>query len=426
MAEKTILKSEISSQKKTLKLPGAIGDWTTYRPAKVLIKKVKSGLYGFDRISREELNTVLLIHYRFIQQLLKRVKIDLGLSGELLQCQVEQVSYLNFLRSLGTAIVQGQLALPEKHESIAFFLDLNLANSLINHALGSRDLDAPPRALTEAEVATLTIALNEYLPLFSKTFKDIFPPPSFQYLSSPDAGIDPAFNTSATFIAFSAELTLNDNPAGKIIFGYQGQALKRLIKNYQEKERIAPLDLSRLPLAILNKIIVPIKATLGETSLLTSEISQLEVGDVVSLDTSIEEAIPLTIGKNLKVLAQPGINRRKKAVKILGLTDEYFSFTPPSKISNEEELLPSSKKKELKPSPLTSLAAGSAEAVQTEQPTTLPASEETFSDEDFSEEDFSETSFEDEEEGKENESVDFSGEDDDFSLEEDFPEEEPK
>src|SRR3989344_4948964 len=108
MADRPSSKPEIGSQKRVIKLPPAVGDWTTYRPAPVLVKKIKSGLYGFDRLSREALNQVLLIHYRFTQELLKRLKIDLGLGVEFFSCQADQTTYLNFLRTVSGAVVQGK------------------------------------------------------------------------------------------------------------------------------------------------------------------------------------------------------------------------------------------------------------------------------------------------------------------------------
>src|SRR3990167_8626028 len=103
-------KPEIASQKRTIKLPPAMGDWTTYRPPKALVKKVKTGLYGFDRLSKKETNQALLIHYRFIQEFFRRLKIDLGLGVELFTVQVEQVTYLNFLRTISGPVVQGKLS----------------------------------------------------------------------------------------------------------------------------------------------------------------------------------------------------------------------------------------------------------------------------------------------------------------------------
>jgi flagellar motor switch protein FliM len=338
MAERTLTKPEIASQKRVIKLPPAIGDWTAYRPPKVLVKKVKSGLYGFDRLSREELDQALLIHYRFVQTLLRHFKIDLHLGVEFLSCQVEQTNYLNFLRTLSGPVAQSKLAVAAMHEGIQLFVDLNLANSIINHALGSHDFEPLNRALTDAEAATFSAALAEYLPDFTAAFNKIFPDPAFTFLGSPDVTLDSSINPSATFVFFSAEVALNDTP-GRIIFGYPGSAIKSLLKSFNGKEKARATNFGRLPAATLSKILIAIGATLGKTSLLTSELHQLEEGDVVSLDTLTNAPVTLKIGQALEFKVQPGIADNHRAVRLTGFRDEEeMEITPPTVI--EEAPLP--------------------------------------------------------------------------------------
>lgn len=338
MAERTLTKPEIASQKRVIKLPPAIGDWTAYRPPKILVKKVKSGLYGFDRLSKEELNQALLIHYRFIQIFLRRLKIDLGLGIEFLACQIEQTNYLNFLRTLSGPVTQAKLTVASLHEAIQLYFDLNLANSIINHALGSHDFEPLSRALTGAEIATFTTAVAEYLPNFSAVFNKIFPDPGFTFLGAPDVTLDSSINPSSTFVFFSAEVTLNDSP-GKIIFGYPGNSLKSLLKGFAEQEKNRAANFGRLPAATLNKILIPVIATLGKTALLTSELDQLEAGDVVSLDTLTNSPVSLQLGKALEFKVQPGIADKRRAIRLTGWRDEEeIEITPP--VAIEEAPVP--------------------------------------------------------------------------------------
>ena len=270
MADRPTAKPEIASQKRVVKLPPAIGDWTAYRPPKILVKKIKSGLYGFDRLSNEELDRVMVIHYRFIQELLKRLKIDLAMGVEFYSFQVEQTTYLNFLRGLSGPIAQAKIQLPNLHDTIQWYCNLNLANSIINHALGSQDMESMSRGLTEAESTVLATAMTEYLPKLTQAFDNVFADPTFIMVGSPDISLDQSVGTTATFVSFSAELSLNDNPTEKIIFGYPGHMLKLLLKSHAEKERVKPLNFSRLPAALLNKISIPVSAILGKTYLSTN------------------------------------------------------------------------------------------------------------------------------------------------------------
>jgi len=335
MAERAI-KPEISSQKRTLKLPPAIGDWTTYRPVKALVKKVKSGLYGFDRLSNDELDLVLKIHYSFIQKLTERLKIDLGMGIEFSSCSVEQTTYLNVLRTITSPVVTSKLQLPGIHEGVQFILDLNMVHSLVNHALGSRDLELLHRGLTEAENVVVKQSLEAYLPMLAEAFAGVISNPELSQINSPDLTPDPAINASTTFVSFSAELTFNDNPSGRIVFGYLASTLKGLLKQYKEKQKAKPLNFSRFPSGLLNRLRVPIIALLGKTNLLTTELHHLEVGDVVSLDSPINSAIAVTVGSELKVKAQPGLKNKKKAIRLAGFSEENIIIEPPVEVTSNE------------------------------------------------------------------------------------------
>lgn len=401
MAERPLTKPEIASQKRVIKLPPAIGDWTTYRPPKVLVKKIKTGLYGFDRLSKVESNRALLAHYRFIQALLKSLKLDLGLGVEFFSCQVEQTTYLNFLRSLSGQIVQGKLSIEGIHENPQVFFDLVIANSIINHALGSHDIEPLSRGLTEAENNIFTATLTEYLPKYTLAFQNTFPEPAFSIVSSPDVTLDPSINPSSTFVAFSAEVAINDYPPAKITMGYPGNTLKGMIDAFLRKDKENPLNFSRLSAAALNKILVPVFADLGKTRLFTSELHGLEIGDVVALDTLTSSAVNLTLCNLLKLLVQPVIkDKRKKAVRIAGFREEEeIKLAPPIQITEEKK--PPAPPAEVPPVP---------PAPPTPAPPEFPEGE-LLEEEEFPEEDL----FEEEEEFPEEE-----------LFEEESPEEEKK
>src|SRR3989339_141003 len=335
MAERA--KPEIGSQKISIKLPPAIGDWTTYRPAKALGKRVKTGLFGFDRLAKHELNLFLKIHYHFMQSLFLKLRRELGIGTEFYACWAEQTTYLNFLRGLSGHVAQTSLSIPGIHENIQMILDLGIANSIINHSLGSRDLEPLGRGLTEAEGETLKLALSNYLPLYAQEYGHVFNTPELALLGSPDIILDPAVNPSSTFISFTADVSFNDNPTGRIVFGYQASTAKTLIKLYESGEHQKEINVDRLPAAILRKIIIPISATLGETTLSPTDLGTLEPGDVISLDTSIKSAISVKLGRHLRLLAQAGNLKAKKAIRLVGFEEDEVVIMPPLAFDNEPE-----------------------------------------------------------------------------------------
>jgi hypothetical protein len=122
---------------------------------------------------------------------------------------------------------------------------------------------------------------------------------------------------------------VNENPPGKITFGYVASALKKILLRYFEVEKKKPLDFSRLPPSLLNQVLIPFIAFLGKTTLLTSELKSLEIGDVVSVDSLINFPLVATVGNLLSLQVQPGIKNKKKAVRITSLTEEKIEISPP-------------------------------------------------------------------------------------------------
>ena len=61
-------------------------------------------------------------------------------------------------------------------------------------------------------------------------------------------------------------------------------------------------------------------AVLGHTVLSLHEVARLQVGDVIQLDTSPEEAITVEVGGSPRFLAQPGRRGEQSSVQLTGLT----------------------------------------------------------------------------------------------------------
>jgi len=397
MAEKG--KTDLSPQKISLKLSPALGDWTTYRPPRQLLKKIKVGLYGFDRLSEEELKEMHLLHYRFGEAYLSALKVNLHLGGELYSVESCQNSYANFIKSFSGPIFQGKIQLPALHEEIFISFDLPLANTLINAALGGHETKFIERGLTEAENLILETAITEYLSSFSNVFQGVLGQIKFEVVGSPDLTPHPSLNPSGTFVYFSLELTLAESQ-GNIIIGYPALLIKSLYKKFKAQAKPTVLNLKLLPREILSKLTIPAGVILGKTELTAGEIKNLEIGDVVMLDNSIQNALTLLLS-DIPLSVQPGTFEEHTAVRILGGEKEKEIRVQPPVPAAEE------KKKAPAPAPALKPAAAPAPSPAVKPPPLPPKfaasplrpvapppppkmEEEELEEEEFPEEDFDE------------------------------------
>lgn len=336
MAEKG--KPEVAPQKRSLKLSPALGDWTTYKPPRQLVKRVKIGLYGFDRLSEEELDQAHLLHYRYIETWLNALKMNLQLGSQLHQVDAYQNTYASFLKGALGPLFQARIKLPDFHEEVFFSLDQSLANALAGAALGILNPEETRKDLTEADLLVLETTLSEYLKLYQESFAGIVKNVAFENVGSPDITPNPSVNPQATFVYFVIELALNESH-GKLVFGYPGPLLKKVLKQMKDQYKPKPLALNKLNKETLYNIQLPLKVVLGQTELLASDIKKLEKGDVVSLDNSIKSAIAINLAENVVVLGQPGEKTGHAVVRVVGMEKEKeVKVTPPVYVEEKPEV----------------------------------------------------------------------------------------
>ncbi|OGC18964.1 hypothetical protein A3J90_07285 [candidate division WOR-1 bacterium RIFOXYC2_FULL_37_10] len=345
MADKS--KAEISPQKRSLKLAPMIGDWTTYKPSKSLTKKVKLGLYGFDRLSGEELKQAHLLHYNFAARLIRALKEKLRLGTELYLVEAYQNTYASFLKSSSMPVFQGKVTSSSYNEEVFVSFDMQMTDSLINAALGSDETAKLHRGLTEAEEIVLSRVLADYFPHYYDLFKEAIKDAAFLKVGSPDITIDSSINPQSTFVYFSIDLSINGN-MGRIIFGYSGLLLKNILKDLNKNKKAAPLSISRIPSPIFNSIKIPVSVSVGGSILSMAEIHNLELGDVVPLEQKIEDAVLISLSNKCIILGQPGKKEGKTVVRIVGFEKEKsVKVGPPiyeqpeiKKELQEEEIIP--------------------------------------------------------------------------------------
>jgi flagellar motor switch protein FliM len=336
--EKQQPRGEIAPHKRVLKLVPALGDWTTYKPKKVLVKRIKSGLYGFDRLSENELKEMHLIHYRFAESWLELLKSNLHLSGELYTIEAIQSNYQLFIKSLNEPLLQAKITLDDPSEEVFLSFDLDIVDSLINFGLGCKDSGGLKRELTEIENSVVDDILKKFFSPYKNSFNGAFDKHNLQIISSPEIVPNSAVNPTESFIYFVIQASVG-NSSGKIVFGYPSKLSKKLLKRKKDKKKIKSLPINKLNLEMLEKILLPLVTTLGKTTLTTTELLSLETGDVLSLDNSIQNAIPAVLAGK-QILGQPGIKDNKLSMKIIGLEKKKeLRITPPKIEEKEEEAL---------------------------------------------------------------------------------------
>ena len=87
----------------------------------------------------------------------------------------------------------------------------------------------------------------------------------------------------------------------------------------QEKEEIS---YSNMVENLLEKAPIPVKAVLGNSAFSISDFARLQVGDIIRLDTKVEDELSIYVGSMKKFTALPGVSGDDYAVRITSIIRE--------------------------------------------------------------------------------------------------------
>ena len=73
---------------------------------------------------------------------------------------------------------------------------------------------------------------------------------------------------------------------------------------------------------VIRRVAVPIKAVLGQSSISVSDFVNLQIGDIIRLDTRLEDELQVYVGNIHKFTALPGSSKESYAVRITSIIRE--------------------------------------------------------------------------------------------------------
>ena len=74
--------------------------------------------------------------------------------------------------------------------------------------------------------------------------------------------------------------------------------------------------------SLIKKVDIPIKAILGQSSITVSDFVNLQIGDIIRLDSKVENELDVYVGNIKKFTAMPGANQDKYAVRVTSIHRE--------------------------------------------------------------------------------------------------------
>ena len=292
-------------------------------------KPVKN--YDFARpskFSKEHLRTLEIIFEHYGRLLATNLPIFLRKNIQVEVMNSEAVTYMEFSNSLSNPVLLGIVDFSPLETNIIVEMASNLGFAMVDRMLGGEGepLDKI-RDFSEIELLIIERVMTSCVELLREPWAnvlDVHPRlerietnSQFAQIISPSemiaivtvnikiGDVEGLMNVCQPFITLEPVMDkLNTK------FWYSSQ---------KEKTGVSYSDAVE---TLINRAKIPIKAVLGNSVITVADFSQLQVGDIVRLDTKVDEELDVFVGDIKKFSALPGASGKDYAVRVTQIIRE--------------------------------------------------------------------------------------------------------
>ena len=293
-------------------------------------KKVKS--YDFkrpDKFSKDQIRTLFMLHESFSRLLNTYLSTHLRTMVNVEVASVEQLTYQEFVQSLANPSVISILAVPPLKGNIIMEVNTEIAFAFIDRVFGGEGKSGiKTRVLTEIEEVVMRRFVDkatshlkeawanvvEFYPSVEATesnpqFTQIVPPSDMVVIVTiqmrvgevegmmniciPYLVLEPVMSKLTTTFWVASSVSRDDDPE-------QVKILQRKIERTK----------------------VPFLVEMGDINITINEFLTLGFGDVLQLDTKVDDELKCRIGRKAKFFCRPGTSGKKMAVQITRILSE--------------------------------------------------------------------------------------------------------
>ena len=292
-------------------------------------KQVKN--YDFKRptkFSKEHLRTLEIIYEHYGRLLSTNLPVYLRKNIQVSVASSETVIFSEFTNALSNPVILGIVNFQPLGGTIIIELAAQLGFAMIDRMLGGTgDPLEKNRDFTEIEMTIIQKMMVVCMQLMREPWKNV-------------TDINPVMERIETNSQFAQVIAPNDMIAivtlnMKIgeVEGFMNVCLpfftlenvmdklntKYWYANMQEQNEE---DYEEYIEALIKRVDVPVKAVLGKSEVAVNDFLNLQVGDIIRLDTGVEDDLTVDVGNIKKFTALPGSSKDKYAVRVTSVIRE--------------------------------------------------------------------------------------------------------
>jgi len=291
----------------------------------------KEKVYDFKRalrFSKDQFRSLTRIHENYARLLTNYFSTTLRTFVQISVASVDQLPYEEFVRSVPSLTILNIFEDASLSGRMVMEVNPNIAYAMLDRVLGGmgesfNKIDN----LTEIESKLIAQIFEDALVPYKDAWMNV-------YTIEPKMS-DFEVNTqflqiaapSETVVVVSLQVTVGE-VSGMINMCLPHVTLEPIIPSLsmhqwmvKSKKDATPEDAEQIKKNV-ERAYVGAKVELGHTTVSIAEFLDLTIGDVIPLQTRIDDPLRIKVGSELKYLGQPGLKNKHLAVQILDVVEE--------------------------------------------------------------------------------------------------------
>ncbi len=292
-------------------------------------KQVKD--YDFKRpvkFSKEHLRTLEIIFEHYGRLLSTNLPVYLRKNVQISVTSSETVTFSEFSNALSNPVILSIVNFAPLSGNIIMELSLNVGFAIIDRMLGGQGTALErPREFSEIEMAILEKILVVCMQLLREPWKNV-------------VEINPVLDRIETNPQFAQIIAPSDMIAIVTLNIRIGEVdglmniclpyftLESIMDNlntkfwYSTMQDNSDEDYQQHLESLIKRVSVPLRAILGRSSVSVNDFMNLQIGDIIRLDSEVGSDLTVYVGNIKKFTAVPGSSKEKYAVQVTSVLGE--------------------------------------------------------------------------------------------------------
>ena len=287
------------------------------------LSKIKK--YDFrnpQKIAKDQLRTLQIIHENFGRLFQTFLSGYLRAPVKTTILTVDQLAYSEFSNAISNPAFLSIIDFKPLSGQVLMDISTDVIFSMIDRLLGGDGTDKQElRPFSEIELSLLENMMNKVMPIIQEAWANVIElKPKLDKIE-----VNPQFaqivppNETIALITMNIEVGSTE---GMLNICIPHLVMEPILDKLSTKYwfSAAEKDLTKEELSVIKERVlgtkVPVRVELGSTTVRIKDVLNLQNGDVIKLNTNIDDMVKVKIGTQVKFLGDVGVSKNKMAIKI--------------------------------------------------------------------------------------------------------------